>query len=758
MFCMKLLFLIISTISGSRKFILYFHNNEYLSMENNKCQLKLTSFINDGYTYYQHEECEGRNILEIEEIDIFPCKFEGYQDKKSNPFIYLYIDTKVINLEDFLYFIKKIQEDVFQNVNFRIFFTEIKIFDCLKFKNDKNLCKIIRKSLISLIINYKNENYDKDFQYKYHFSSIIVKNILIEFLKIYFFSKKELDTINATEEIKRVSANFNVDFFEKNEEFIKFDSNLLVKVCKKAKSNWEFAKILNCIFKKIKIKKLILGNITEANHYIELPLFIFRFVKELYLFKCEDFKFLFNENTYLIFERIEIIYLIFCKISYFTENIFKDLKYLTKINILCSENIKNTARSEIYFISNDLLMEFYNEMSNLCKMHIFTDIVSNNKKYDLGLLNADSFNISKETPITKFDFNDLKYQIDSYYWITFTIMFITFDLFIFNYKNLGFLSIYIENVSIDGFFFTNTLIVQNIRKIFVVKSRIGPNFLKDILLLPKLKDINFINCKFNFTEIRSKFCQNKNIKLCKIKNSVSNNDQEILNFIKKLNNVEKISLKNNENIKWFDENFVSKKNQFENLFSLIHINSNSTEFLPNICLLKSIRILSIGKKYKEGSLSKIFDENVLLKISELRFKELEIGLKDKLALRNFIGLKLLHIHSCKFKSCLFSDIFDQKKEYFIEKLFLKKLVLRILDILFISKLKYLMNLHIDVMHIEDTNILLFTMSRFLFHNSLNIKILTSSNPKSTLNLLKEEFSTENMSIYFFYNLDEWFVS
>ncbi|TBU04423.1 hypothetical protein CWI37_0137p0030 [Hamiltosporidium tvaerminnensis] len=747
------IFLIVD-LKVDNRFVIHFYdemnNGETDVYSMNKNSICFSRFVKKKYFCYVHNECIKCSQFLIENENDFPLNFKNKDEGESDHCIFL--NTKVLKFNEFLYFFKIIKEISELKENFKMcdFLLILRKLEVFKFKKDKNFNLIVRNLLLSIVFNSKYIYANNNLKGKTIVSTSMLKLLFKEFGRIYFLDASLFFENASGIKIKEIlNENFDINFIF-DPKFVCINSTFITVINELFESNLEFLISFRIIFANIRNTRAILyGNRSSIRNISSRICYIlFSNIEKFCFYSWEDMNFFNSMCDKLIYKKVTILIFFRCRFSVFSESPFNAFKSLTRIYFINSYITNPISLGKLYTYL-ELIFSFYNEITNETNaakiLKLATDIQPQFDNIDAVRF----FDFNKSLMISQ-EFKSSEYLVclvdEIYYVGSYFGIYMSVSTFPQNVKSI---SVIFKEVSLRGFQLQNPSIFNTTRELSILDSEFSNEFLLDILLLPHLEEFVICNCKALF-EKKLTYEKRSSINNFSISGSTFTNSEEMINFVNCMPNLKSLTLRNNKNLYMFQSISTNNMIWSSSLEILMLLDERKFQgVLPNLSCLKIIKNFKFDYGlYDEGSLLQLMGNQGLINVCNLSVYNFKIGSRDKDAIKNISEIKNLSFFNCTFINITFSQLFDPTKKYTIEKLILERILLTVVDILFLSNLACLKYLEIE------TSGFLFQSKDFskvvlLNLSQLRIRLKVPMQFLREINYFKEVMQSSNLEIYEF---------
>ncbi|TBU05753.1 hypothetical protein CWI36_0584p0010 [Hamiltosporidium magnivora] len=689
--------LLIKNIKADMSIIFHFYdlqNQQECNLNCNKEEkMQFSNFIKQRYNCYEHEECIQCTRYIIKDPSELILNLDDNKCNENNE-KKIYICTDVCKYEDFLYFLKILNEinDIKENLQVDDFILLIHILDMFKFKKDKKFKQIIRIILLSIIYNCQ-KNYNKgDLTKKNYISSSLFNCILYEFRKIYFFDLKpnfDKEERVSGEHIKNlIVENFDENFCS-GKTYVSIKSEFLIKLSKYIKYNKEFKHNFKNIFKWIKPLRVTFDSINSTSDLsMLLPL--------IYFIPGEELCFQSWKNAvqlqYILenfgFEKIKTLFFIDCNFLSFYESYFESFRSLKCIYLLdswllnatASEKTENLIHNLVSIISNEI--ENKTDASKLEKLNTKDLFKKNFLNWDKSLAFNENFLIQNM-------FNSSKYMIHFSNTLSISLPSATFKVAILNLQRIFRIDIFLDQNFFIDLNLESMYVSKNVKSLEIKWVDLTDIFLCSVLSLSNLKKVSIFASKFIQKNYETKYMKHISMQELVITHSILIYPERIFKFINSMPNLKKLQIS-------YNTTDIFKHIFNFNMIELVHLEvfifqqcGECTSGFPKFTNKNSIINLNISYDFSGSLLYYLFIHKELQNIQILELSRFTISKSDRNSMGSCTKIKDITIIGCRLSGISFFEIFDIKKEYAIKRVTLKDMVLGIHDIIFISNLKHL---------------------------------------------------------------------
>ncbi|KAK1347558.1 hypothetical protein LUQ84_003093 [Hamiltosporidium tvaerminnensis] len=741
--------LLIKNIKADMSIIFHFYDPQNQQECNLNCnkeeKMQFSNFIKQRYNCYEHEECIECTRYIIKDPSELILNLDDNKSNENNE-KKIYICTDVCKYEDFLYFLKILNEihDFKENLQVDDFILLIHILDMFKFKKDKKFKQLIRIILLSIIYNCQ-KNYNKgDLTKKNYISSSLFNCILYEFRKIYFFDLKpnfDKEERVSGEHIKNlIVENFDENFCS-GKTYVSIKSEFLIKLSKYIKYNKEFRHGFKNIFKWIKPLRVALDSINSTSDVSTMLMSL------IYFIPGEELCFQSWKNAvqlqYMLenfgFEKIRTLFFIDCNFLSFYESYFESFRSLKFIYLFNCQLLNTTISENNYKLVQNIVSIVYNEVEKL--MSISKSAEKNiNEPFESKLLNGEEFESSMK--IFSIPHADYFRKIQIFFANTMPIYFpfVKFELSVLNPQKIRNIAIVLKRFCLSDLNFEGHCVNKNLKSLEIQASCITDELLYSVLLLSNLKKIILLYSKIILKNHETNYRTHILLQELVISWCNFENQERIFKFINSFPNLKSLQITYNKGMDLFRHVFNY------NMIKLVHLEKFIFEQereciseFSNFTGKNSIIELNISYGSKAGFLYSLFSNNKLQNVRKLQINKFIIGARDKNSMVKCVKIRDLIMSNCRFTDISFSELFKIDNEYAIKKILLMDMILSKRDIIFISKLKHLRRLTLNYINISLD---LIDLSHLVFriHSKINMVMLFDSEPSSLEYHFDEFFS------------------
>ncbi|TBU20077.1 hypothetical protein CWI38_0136p0040 [Hamiltosporidium tvaerminnensis] len=604
-----------------------------------------------------------------------------------------------------------------------------------------NLQEIYEKNDVIMKFTRENKKHSEEKSFELHVYLFTTINIHLEFkydIKENYKKNNEFVTILKNIDIKHI-INFCcflktyyiptnnikcIDFIVYIYIFEKMNLNLLISfISYPGRNNIKEFPGSSSYFKKYTISKsffVFIFNIFEKIYFVSqksLKILIFQDeyysnVYEYEILSCEILKnsFVVSQSlvegiNYLILkdENFKYIFTIFFSIYDFDTLLIYDVNVLALESIafifsILQRDIRNVIfyhicfKNELITFLNTLLNESINpKLSNFIKQYF--RLISNHhiNLTNIKILMSGFCFPSPEGSENMFRclISNIKHQGIKYYcFLRLKSSIINVDGIVENFENILYQKWSLLETEIKSFNFNDRLLKLNIHEIQLKNIALNTKDLNKLFILDNLKKIFFIDSTL-IDASKIYIDKNKSIKTVKFITKSFKINTMLLEFLKSLQNLDKLSIYTDRIISDRIENYTTSKN----FIFLKHFKIYS-KTLPKcsnsfFSMLRISHIVSIQTKSEMTIFSSIFKNYCAFKLIEIQLLKILITQTEQKLLKYSRKLVILDISECTFKNISFSELFNLQDRYDIQFLVLKEIWLIKKDFEFIIKLKRL---------------------------------------------------------------------
>ncbi|TBU20591.1 hypothetical protein CWI38_0047p0040 [Hamiltosporidium tvaerminnensis] len=731
-----------ATLKADNPIVLHFYN-ESNEQESNLTRNKeekecFSGFVKRRYNCFKHEECIDciNHTITNRKRFLLSFKLNNETEKRIN----IYIRSSLLKYSDFLYFLKSLNyiHDIKENLKLEDYVLLIHILDIFKFKKDEIFNQFVRITILSAILNNEKKISNGDLVKKITTSSSVFKSIIYEFGKIYLFDLESLFEEIPEKNIRKKIIQKSSSNFCSNKDFFYLTSGFNDETRKRIRCDIKFIYAFEKIFRLIQPHRVALYYYQSRDIVLCASLSRFcRSCEELCFYAWKDNKFLEHILEAGIFDMARILFFYDCQFSSFSEKFFEKFLSLESIYIFrCS--FESTVISYTTFAYIQSLVSILND---IIKSREFSKYLycSSNRPYKFETFDVKKIINENRNSISQEALNCTKYQIYFSYKIIIDF-FVAFKLSILNLGKTEKIGLCFHDISMNELKIQSLDISNNIKFLGICKSKLTDAFLSNILLFPNLKQIKISASSLIFRKQPRSYANHLIMHELVITACKFENPNGIFEFINSMPNVKKFIFHSNDNFSFCLKIFKNNRMKLDNL-EYFHIGEKGNYISDYLAFtdLSSIIILKLIVPSQAGSLHKLFFNKRFNNLKWLAIDSFKIESMDKKSLANCITLRVLAMYHSKCKKIYFSELFDRKKEYSLEKIILRDIPIRNLDIVFISNLKHLKVLGIYGAH--------------LYFNLINFfRLFSASSFKQKIKLYFDGKYSLNESIHHFKEL------
>ncbi|TBU03220.1 hypothetical protein CWI37_0332p0020 [Hamiltosporidium tvaerminnensis] len=564
--------------------------------------------------------------------------------KKNNEFVTILKNIDIKHIINFCCFLKTYYIPT-NNIKCIDFIVYIYIFEKMNLKLNIPLSNLIKSLLISFI-SYPGQNNIKEFPgsssyfKKYTISKSFFVFIFNIFEKIYFVSQKSLKILIFQDE---------------------YYSNV-----------YEY-EILSCEI--LENSFVVSQSLVEGINYLILKDENFKYIFTIF-FSIYDF------DTLLIYDvnvlALESIAFIFSILQRDIRNLDINVEYIS-LNLTSVRNI-------LFFKNHGLQPVVLNEsinpkLSNFIKQYF--RLISNHhiNLTNIKILMSGFCFPSPEGSENMFRclISNIKHQGIKYYcFLRLKSSIINVDGIVENFENILYQKWSLLETEIKSFNFNDRLLKLNIHEIQLKNIALNTKDLNKLFILDNLKKIFFIDSTL-IDASKIYIDKNKSIKTVKFITKSFKINTMLLEFLKSLQNLDKLSIYTDRIISDRIENYTTSKN----FIFLKHFKIYS-KTLPKcsnsfFSMLRISHIVSIQTKSEMTIFSSIFKNYCAFKLIEIQLLKILITQTEQKLLQNSRQLMILDISECTFKNISFSELFNLQDSYDIQSLLKRLETLKLLD-------------------------------------------------------------------------------
>ncbi|TBU08884.1 hypothetical protein CWI39_0131p0030 [Hamiltosporidium magnivora] len=719
-----------NTVLAQKTVAIHFYENTDSTLKENFLENSQSGiFQATSYKKYQifsaelSTEYQKRFLIDL---DTFYLKFSNEEEILDGQTYNIYINNSLLSYDEFTYFYNIVMSfpsfiDILNEYNYRLIFTIMNIFN---FKHDKYFKRFIRLLWVSVVFNpiAMEKWYSKtSSRNEYEYSCCVSRIALVELLKLYKVGRETLEKIEDTSYLLNWTLSFKYDFMNVIDEYLYIEPSIIKEILNRSKKSKNFPELLDTFFGVHKFKNLFLYNISfKEEHACIFNLSFFKYNESLVLLFCSNLDILI-QKTYQVFNSdclnaLNIIYSKFTiedEISWLKTQNFKIINYVVDKWESIFQFSVTEPTSPGFDVLLNVVKEFFTKENNP-NIFIHDKIVSCYdfcKTKDLQIY-ADQSIVEK--------YHNPSFPLQTYIFIQYSIVYLTLEFVIINFKALKNIYITFTDTDIKDFNIKDKEIIENIVNIQFDRSKVYFNFLSKILSFPSLENLKFFKSSIIFTNTKINLNENQKIECFIFENSSVSHQNIFVELINKMIGLKALDISFSKKIL---NPFISISEELNlHLDKLNYLKYHDSESLNyNLLNFSSFCCLSVfefgselSSNYPEGTLKEILLNKNFKCVLMLDINSVSVSERDGLALEKCKSLQYLKFSSgCKVSKISFFELFDSNSFYPLIELKLPNIEFTDKDLFFISKLKFLKKIFIKNLTIK-TNVLYFLKTFSLF--------------------------------------------
>ncbi|TBU04766.1 hypothetical protein CWI36_0717p0010 [Hamiltosporidium magnivora] len=734
----------LSGIKTNNTIILYFYeNHDYILPAtdfNSNESVVYSEFINEKYKFPGFCTCKQYSEMFIWNRAEILLKFKDPLESKENSPYKIYIQSSVLSYQEFIYFYKILCEFpcLIDNFSYKKLLEVLQIFDIFKFIKNEFFDDFIRFILTSVLYSLNDDFiYNSNENVKDMILCVDLSRIVI--LQLFeLFICKNICLIQIDDYHKKI--------LSINENFLYLDVIIILEINRMCVCCSKLRVLLEVLLSRLAFQDLFISKVSGKYFVSKNTISIF-FAKlnEIIFYKCSEIEFFLKAlKTSNSIHTCKSIGFIECKFNMMEEYLISELKSVKRYIIYHSLFLQSQNLSDMLPRYKYLEKKITKEIFNPYNVSNFTDRRTSEKlnmrpltfqQNFMNTTNLFNFNFSKY-PFFIYLFGEIKnHYID--------VIFLTRDS-----REILSIELRFKNFFITGFKLTDSEIYDSILDISLSYMELNDKLLTDVLIFPKLENLNILNSNIIFEKNSLMFKENENIINFKIINSTVSKEKCFFGFLCAMINLESLNISSHRKFSIFNQeynNICSFKFLKRIKYNVSYI---LTQTIPDFSSSYPIDEFTLGEDFPGGTLSKIFEPSTFNLVRILTLDRISIDKNDKLSLCKFKSMHTLTFISCKIKELNFYELFNTQENYIIENLYLKKLSLRILDLYFIRKLKSLKRLSLSIF--EPYHETYKILKEIFFMNYKNLILhLDALNTSSQMDFkyrFHEEFENDKFSL------------